>query len=164
MESAFLRMWDVCSVIFCGSCFLMLPGICRIYFSNPFYVSPRALITTRIVVAFTSYILSISISRSLYLPTRPVDHIFERFCLTAQTNIHKTMTRGRAVQPGPWYTQMNETLKNYSLEFRRILSRYCEFPCRSAAKFQKHLSLNIMVMIMIMITIMIKIIKKNKTF
>ena len=164
MESAFRRMCDVRSVIFCSSCFLMLPGICRINFSNPFYVSPRAPISTRIVVAFTPHILSISISRSLYLPTRPVDRTFERFTSTAQTNTHKTMRRGCAVQPGPWYTQMNETLKNYSLEFRRILSRYCDCLCRSAAKFQKHLSLNIMAMIMIMITIMIKMIKKNKTF
>ena len=68
MESAFLRMGDVpSSVIFCSSCILMLPGICCIYFSNPFLISPRAPITTytRIVVAFIPHILSTSISRSL---------------------------------------------------------------------------------------------------
>ena len=50
MESAFLRMWDVPrSLIFCSSCIVMLLGICRIYLSNPFFISPRAPITTRIV-------------------------------------------------------------------------------------------------------------------
>ena len=74
MESAFLRMWDVpSSVIFCSSCILMLPGICCIYFSNPFFISPRAPITTRIVVAFIPHILPTSISRSLY---------FESFSVT----------------------------------------------------------------------------------
>ena len=43
-------MWDVpSSVIFCSSCILLLPGVCCIYFSNPFFVSP---VTTGIVVAF----------------------------------------------------------------------------------------------------------------
>ena len=36
------------------------------YFSNPFFISPRAPITTGIVVAFITHILSISILRSLY--------------------------------------------------------------------------------------------------
>ena len=44
----------------------MLPGICWIYFSNPFFISSRAPITTGIVVAFIPHIHSISISRSLY--------------------------------------------------------------------------------------------------
>ena len=80
-------MWDIRSVIFCSSGILMLPGICCIYFSNPFFISPRAPITIRIVVAFIPQILSISISRSLYLSTRPADRTFERFCLHV-TNKH----------------------------------------------------------------------------
>ena len=44
----------------------MLPRICCIYFSNPFFISPRSTITSGIVVAFIPHILSISISRSLY--------------------------------------------------------------------------------------------------
>ena len=44
----------------------MLPGICYIYFPNPFFISPRAPITIGIVMAFIPHILSISISRSLY--------------------------------------------------------------------------------------------------
>ena len=74
MESAFLRMRDVpSSLIFCSSCTLMLPGICYIHFSNPFLISPRASITTKIVVAFIPHILPTSISRSLY---------FESFSVT----------------------------------------------------------------------------------
>ena len=53
-------------MFFCSSCIVMLPEICCIYFSNLFFISPRARITTGIVEAFTPYILSISISRSLY--------------------------------------------------------------------------------------------------
>ena len=46
MESAFLRMWDVPrSLIFCNSCIVMLLGICCIYLSNPFFISPRASVT-----------------------------------------------------------------------------------------------------------------------
>ena len=60
-------MWNVpSSVIFCSSCILLLPGICCIYFSNPFFVSPRTPVTTGIVVAFIPHIVSISISRSLF--------------------------------------------------------------------------------------------------
>ena len=44
----------------------MLPGICCIYFSNPFLISSMAPTTTGIVVAFIPHILSISISRALY--------------------------------------------------------------------------------------------------
>ena len=54
------------SAIFCSSLILMLPGICLVYFSKPFFISPSAPITTGIVVAFIPHIRSISISRSLY--------------------------------------------------------------------------------------------------
>ena len=54
------------SAIFCSSQILMLPGICLVYFSKPFFISPSAPITTGIVVAFIPHIRSISISRSLY--------------------------------------------------------------------------------------------------
>ena len=74
MESAFRGMWDVpSSVIFCSSCILMLPGICCIYFPNPFLISARAPITIGIVVAFIPHIHSTSFSRSLY---------FEKFSVT----------------------------------------------------------------------------------
>ena len=67
MESVFLRMRDVASgAISCSSLILMLPGICLVYFSKPFFISLRAPITTGIVVAFIPHIRSISISRSLY--------------------------------------------------------------------------------------------------
>ena len=67
MESVFLRMRDVLSsAIFCSSLILMLLGICLVYFSKPFFISPNAPITTGIVVAFILHIRSISISRSLY--------------------------------------------------------------------------------------------------
>ena len=67
MESAFLRMRDVpSSVILCSSRILMLPGIYCINSSNPFLISPRALITPGIVVAFIPHILSTLISRCLY--------------------------------------------------------------------------------------------------
>ena len=67
MESVFLRMCDVpSSAIFCSSVILMLPGICLMCFSKPFFISPSAPITTGIVVAFIPHIRSISISRSLY--------------------------------------------------------------------------------------------------
>ena len=67
MESVFLRMRDVpSSAIFCSSPILMLPGICLVYFSKPFFISPSAPITTGIVVALIPHIRSISISRSLY--------------------------------------------------------------------------------------------------
>ena len=47
-------MWDVPrSLIFCNSCIVMLLGICCIYLPNPFFISPRTPITTRIVEAFT---------------------------------------------------------------------------------------------------------------
>ena len=60
-------MWDVTSsVIFCSSCILLLPRICCICFSNPFFVTLRTPVTTGIVVAFIPHIVSISISRSLY--------------------------------------------------------------------------------------------------
>ena len=72
-------MWDVpSSEIFCSSCILMLPGVCCIYFSNPFFTSPRALLTTGIVVAFIPHFLSISISRSLYFDSFSVT-LFEVF-------------------------------------------------------------------------------------
>ena len=46
METAFLRMWDVpISLIFCSSCIVMLPGICCIYFSSPFFSSPRVILS-----------------------------------------------------------------------------------------------------------------------
>ena len=54
------------SAIFCSSLILMLPGICLVYFSKPFFISPSAPITTGIVVTFIPHIRSISISRSLY--------------------------------------------------------------------------------------------------
>ena len=54
------------SATFCSSLILMLPGICLVYFSKPFFISPSAPITTGIVVAFIHHIRSISISRSLY--------------------------------------------------------------------------------------------------
>ena len=57
------RIFLVCTVI------LMLPGICLVYFSKPFFISPSAPITTGIVVAFIPHIHSISISRSLYFDT-----------------------------------------------------------------------------------------------
>ena len=53
------------SAIFCSSLILMLPGICLVYFSKPFFISPGAPITTGIVVAYIPHIRSISISRSL---------------------------------------------------------------------------------------------------
>ena len=51
------RIWDVPSgVIFCGSCILMLLGICCIYFSNTFFImlcqSCRVPITTGIIGGF----------------------------------------------------------------------------------------------------------------
>ena len=46
METAFLRMWDVpISLIFCSSCIVMLPGICCLYFSSPFFSSPRVILS-----------------------------------------------------------------------------------------------------------------------
>ena len=51
----------------------MLPGICCIYFPNPFLISARAPITIGIVVAFIPHIHSTSFSRSLY---------FEKFSVT----------------------------------------------------------------------------------
>ena len=54
------------SVIFCSSVILMLPGICLMYFSEPFFICTSDPITTGIVVAFIPHIRSISISRSLY--------------------------------------------------------------------------------------------------
>ena len=51
----------------------MLPGICCLYFPNPFLISPRAPITIGIVVALIPHIHSTSISRSLY---------FESFSVT----------------------------------------------------------------------------------
>ena len=46
METAFLRMWDVpISLIFCSSCIVMLPGICCIYFSSPFFSSSRVILS-----------------------------------------------------------------------------------------------------------------------
>ena len=67
MESVFLRMRVVpSSAIFCSSLILMLPGICLVCFSKPFFISPSAPITTGIVLAFILHIRSISISRSLY--------------------------------------------------------------------------------------------------
>ena len=72
-------MWDVpSSEIFYSSCILMLPGVCCIYFSNPFFTSPRAPLTTGIVVAFIPHFLSISISRSLYFYSFSVT-LFEVF-------------------------------------------------------------------------------------
>ena len=60
-------MRDVPSrAIFCSSLILMLPGICLVYFSKPFFITPSAPITTGIVVAFIHRIRSISISRSLF--------------------------------------------------------------------------------------------------
>ena len=53
-------------MIFCSSCILMLPGICWIYFSNSFFVSPRDPITTGFCCGFHPPIRSISISRYLY--------------------------------------------------------------------------------------------------
>ena len=61
MDSAFPS-----SVIFCSSCILMLPSICWVNFSIPFFTSPTATITTGIVMAFIPHIRSISISRALY--------------------------------------------------------------------------------------------------
>ena len=67
IESVFRRMQDVpSSAIFCSSLILMLPGICLVHFSKPFFISPSAPITTGIVVAFIPHIRSISILRSLY--------------------------------------------------------------------------------------------------
>ena len=67
IECVFRRMLDVpSSTIFCSSPILMLPGICWVYFSKPFFISPSAPITTGIVVAFIPHIRLISISRSLY--------------------------------------------------------------------------------------------------
>ena len=66
------RIWDVPSgVIFCGSCILMLLGICCIYFSNTFFIMPLSvpgfLLLPELSVAFIPHILSmISIWRSLY--------------------------------------------------------------------------------------------------
>ena len=56
----------------------MLPGVCCIYFSNPFFTSPRAPLTTGIVVAFIPHFLSISILRSLYFDSFSVT-LFEVF-------------------------------------------------------------------------------------
>ena len=50
-----------------GQQLLISPGIFRMYLSIPFFRSPKAPITTGIVVAFIPHIRSISISRSLYL-------------------------------------------------------------------------------------------------
>ena len=66
------RIWDVPSgVNFCGSCILMLLGICCIYFSNTFFIMllsvPGFLLLPELSVAFIPHILSmISIWRSLY--------------------------------------------------------------------------------------------------
>ena len=45
---------------------LMFPGMFSVYFSSPFFTSPKAPMTTGIVVVFVPHILFISISRSLY--------------------------------------------------------------------------------------------------
>ena len=52
--------------------------VCCIYFSNPFFTSPRAPLTTGIVVAFIPHFLSISILRSLYFDSFSVT-LFEVF-------------------------------------------------------------------------------------
>ena len=58
------RIWDVPSgVIFCGSCILMLLGICCIYFSNTFFIMllsvPGFLLLPELSVAFIPHILSL---------------------------------------------------------------------------------------------------------
>ena len=75
------RIWDVPSgVIFCGSCILMLLGICCIYFSNTFFIMllsvPGFLLLPELSVAFIPHILSmISIWRSLYFDSSWDGHI-----------------------------------------------------------------------------------------
>ena len=59
--------------IFWTSCMLILPGILFVYFSNPFFTSPKAAMTTGTIMVFVSHILLISTSRSLY---------FDRFSVT----------------------------------------------------------------------------------
>ena len=67
------RMRDVpSSAISCSSLILMLPGICLVYFSKPFFTTPSAPITTGIVLAFVLHIRSISIARSLYFDSLSV--------------------------------------------------------------------------------------------
>ena len=50
-------------VIVWSSWMLMFPGILSVYFSNPLFISPKALMTTGIFVVFIPHILLISISR-----------------------------------------------------------------------------------------------------
>ena len=54
------------SAIFCNSSMCIVPGIFSIVDLIPFFITPRAPITTGSVVVFIFHILLTSISRSLY--------------------------------------------------------------------------------------------------
>ena len=59
-----MGIWDVPNrLMFSSSCNFTLPRFFWVYFSIPFSTSPKAPISTGIVVAFISFIRSISISK-----------------------------------------------------------------------------------------------------
>ena len=68
--STFLCTWAVPSIMIFWILFvLMLSGIQLVTLSSPYFISPRASMTTGIALVFISKILLISISRPLYLDT-----------------------------------------------------------------------------------------------
>ena len=68
IESTFRNMWAVlASTTFCISCSDGLPGIWSIKFLVPFFIMPRAPITSAIVLVLSFQIFDTSISKSLYL-------------------------------------------------------------------------------------------------
>ena len=68
MESVPLIMCPVRSrAIFCSSSIIILPGNCSMCRISPLGIIPSAQITNGMTIVFVLHILSISISRSLYL-------------------------------------------------------------------------------------------------